>query len=184
MKSSQIERVMNLVRRTGDRCVVMDGASDDVLVMMQLNDYEKLLDGDSDKKNLAGMSERDMMDKVDREIAYWRSLHAEETEPEEVRYNDFAFTAEEEGEKREEKIIDEIPEDNFSEEDFLDDEIPDEAEEEKVKKNNENFEQNSVEDVDFDDDKDFFSNHAVLKTEETLDDLPHEDEDTFLLEPV
>lgn len=96
MKSSQIERVINLVRRTGDRCVIMDNSSEDVLVMMDLKDYENLLDGDSDKKKLEDLSEREMMNKVDRDIAYWRSLHPEEEmEPEEIRYNDFVPTPDE-----------------------------------------------------------------------------------------
>ncbi len=180
MKSSQIERVINLIRRTGDRCVMMDNSSDDVLVMMHLHDYENLLDGDSDKKKLITMSEREMMDKVDRDMAYWRSLHPEENVGhEEINYNNFPPAAKKGAEKAEEKNTDDFPEDAFVEEDFLGGEIPEETE-----KNLEDFETASEENDDFEEEESFFGHDTGLKMEENLDDLPHEDEDTFLLEPV
>lgn len=43
MKNNQLNRVLNLVRHTGDRVVVVDESSNDVLVVMNLSDYESLL---------------------------------------------------------------------------------------------------------------------------------------------
>jgi hypothetical protein len=43
MKNNQLNRVLNLVRHTGDRVVVLDSENDDVLVVMHLADYESLL---------------------------------------------------------------------------------------------------------------------------------------------
>lgn len=43
MKSSQLNRVLNVIRHTGDRLVVMDAESEEVIVMMSLTDYENLL---------------------------------------------------------------------------------------------------------------------------------------------
>lgn len=43
MKNSQLNRVLKLVRRTGDRMVIMDPETDDVVVLMRLPEYEDLL---------------------------------------------------------------------------------------------------------------------------------------------
>lgn len=43
MKNSQLNRVLSLVRHTGDRMIVMDPETDDVVVMMRLPEYENLL---------------------------------------------------------------------------------------------------------------------------------------------
>lgn len=44
MKTSQLNQVLRLIRRTGDRAVIMDPASEEVLVLMNLSNYEELLD--------------------------------------------------------------------------------------------------------------------------------------------
>jgi hypothetical protein len=44
MKNTQINRVIGLVRKTGDRVVVMDQETEEVLVMMRLDEYENLMD--------------------------------------------------------------------------------------------------------------------------------------------
>ncbi len=43
MKSSQLNRVLGLVKKTGDRLVVMDAQTDEVVVIMRLEEYENLL---------------------------------------------------------------------------------------------------------------------------------------------
>ena len=43
MKNSQLNRVLKLVRHTGDRMVVMDPETDEVVVMMLLPEYEDLI---------------------------------------------------------------------------------------------------------------------------------------------
>lgn len=45
MKTTQLNRVINLIARTGDKAIVMDRDTDEVLVMMSLENYEDLLDG-------------------------------------------------------------------------------------------------------------------------------------------
>ncbi|HLD60820.1 MAG TPA: hypothetical protein VJA27_01670 [Patescibacteria group bacterium] len=48
MKSSQLNQVLRLIRRTGDRAIIMDPAGEEVVVLMNLNDYEALLDQTDD----------------------------------------------------------------------------------------------------------------------------------------
>ena len=46
MDNCQLNRVMNLIRRTGDRCVVLDNENSDAMVVMDLDEYERMLDDD------------------------------------------------------------------------------------------------------------------------------------------
>jgi len=48
MNDNQLNRVMRLVRRTGDRCVVLDNENDSAVVVMNLDEYESLLDFDGE----------------------------------------------------------------------------------------------------------------------------------------
>lgn len=66
------ERIFNLVRKTGDKIVVTNEAGDDVFVIMPLTDYEKIIGGGEDVKNL---SEQELWNKVDRDIAIWSANH-------------------------------------------------------------------------------------------------------------
>lgn len=90
-ENSQFDRVMELARRTGERVVVFDRCSDTAMVLMDLDDYEELLDSG---RSLEGMSEKEMLGKIDKEIALWRASNQEEAdEPDEV--DDFAREDEE-----------------------------------------------------------------------------------------
>jgi hypothetical protein len=44
MKNNQLDRLMNLIHKTGDRMVVLDRETDEVVVMMSLDEYENLRD--------------------------------------------------------------------------------------------------------------------------------------------
>jgi len=72
MDSNQLKRVIDLIRRTGDRCIVVDSESDEVLAIMRLDDYESLLQG---TRPIEDLSSQEMLDKVNRDIAYWRSCN-------------------------------------------------------------------------------------------------------------
>lgn len=43
MRQSQLNRTLNLVRRTGDKLIILDKDSDDAFVLMDLDGYEKVL---------------------------------------------------------------------------------------------------------------------------------------------
>ncbi len=44
MNTEQLNRTLGLLRRTGDKAIVLDPASEHIFVMMDLDDYEGLLD--------------------------------------------------------------------------------------------------------------------------------------------
>ena len=69
MQNNQLNRLLQLINRTGDRLVVLDRETDATVVMMEVEEYEKLLNGGP---RLEDMSEADILDKINREVAVWR----------------------------------------------------------------------------------------------------------------
>jgi hypothetical protein len=90
---SQIKRITKLLRKTGDKLIVLDSNEpEDAYAIMSLNEYEKISENKSD---LRGLTEDEMIDKINRDIALWKN------EPE----DDVLFSGDlsEEEEKTEEK---------------------------------------------------------------------------------
>ncbi|KKP59622.1 MAG: hypothetical protein UR53_C0001G0122 [Candidatus Magasanikbacteria bacterium GW2011_GWC2_34_16] len=72
MRQNQLDKLMNLLKRTGDRLAVLDKDNDNVLMMMSIEEYERLLSGNEAWEEL---DEGEMLDKVERDIARWREHH-------------------------------------------------------------------------------------------------------------
>lgn len=77
MHQNQLDKLMNLLKRTGDRLAVLDKDNDNVLMMMSIEEYERLLSGNEAWEEL---DEGEMLDKVERDIARWREHHDWEDE--------------------------------------------------------------------------------------------------------
>ncbi len=69
MKQNQLDRIIKLVRRTGDRFVIMDKETDETMVLMNLNEYESLL---NDTSCLENLEEEDMLNKLNHDISRWQ----------------------------------------------------------------------------------------------------------------
>jgi len=69
MKQNQLDRIIKLVRRTGDRFVIMDKETEEVMVMMNLSEYEILL---NDTTPVEDLEEEEMLDKLNHDISRWR----------------------------------------------------------------------------------------------------------------
>jgi len=68
---NQLQKAIDLVKKTGDRLLVFDSAkSDNVYVIMNLKDYENLVLG---KSEVRGLTEDQLLDKINRDIAIWKS---------------------------------------------------------------------------------------------------------------
>lgn len=78
MKQSQLDRIIKLVRRTGDRFVIMDKETEEVMVLMNLGEYENLL---NDVTPVACLPEEDMLQKINHDIARWREQNLKNIEP-------------------------------------------------------------------------------------------------------
>ncbi len=67
----QLQKAINLIQKTGDRIIVFDKAKpEETFVLMSLPEYEKLVIGRSEVRNL---TEDELLDKINRDIAIWKS---------------------------------------------------------------------------------------------------------------
>lgn len=68
---SQLEKALNLAKKTGDRLIIFDQLKTDrALVILGLDDYEKLVVKGEDK---SGLTEDDLLDTINRNIAAWKN---------------------------------------------------------------------------------------------------------------
>jgi len=68
---NQLQRAINLIKKTGDKLIIFDSAkTEDACVVLTLKDYENLILGRSEVKNL---TEDELLDKINRDIAIWKS---------------------------------------------------------------------------------------------------------------
>lgn len=72
-----INKVFNLINKTGDRCVVLSQEKDDAYVVMSFMEYERMALGRADVSEL---SEDELLDKINRDIAVWKSQQQESRE--------------------------------------------------------------------------------------------------------
>src|SRR3989339_623403 len=68
---SQLQKAIDLVRKTGDRLLVLDMARpENAFAVMSIDEYEKLMIG---KSEVRGLTENELVDKINRDIAIWKS---------------------------------------------------------------------------------------------------------------
>lgn len=63
-----IDKIINLIKKTGDKCIIINQDSEDALVILTFEEYEKLklLEGKLEEKLL---TENKWLDKINRDIA-------------------------------------------------------------------------------------------------------------------
>ncbi len=68
---NQLQRAITLARKTGDRLIVYDlNRREEPFVVMSLSEYEKLV---VEKSEVRGLTENELLDKINRDIAIWHS---------------------------------------------------------------------------------------------------------------
>jgi len=68
---TQFKRIIKLIRKTGDKLVVFDSREpENAYAIMNLDEYEKI---NENKKDLRGLTEDEMIDKINRDIALWKN---------------------------------------------------------------------------------------------------------------
>lgn len=63
---SSLNKIINLIKKTRNRCFIINPDSEDVLVILTLEEYEKLLKRKSEEDLL---TESKLLDKINRDIA-------------------------------------------------------------------------------------------------------------------
>lgn len=103
MKQNQLDRIIRLVKRTGDRFVVLDRATDEAMVVMNLNEYEDLLNTTTEVSNLA---EEEMLSRLNHDINRWQEQNEKRTALPQIEYEEPLAESEEEVEQTKEYEVD------------------------------------------------------------------------------
>ena len=78
---NQLQKAINLAKKTGDRLIVYDmSQKNEAFVVMSLDEYEKMATGRSEIKSL---TEDELLDKINRDIAVWKNEQFSKEELEE-----------------------------------------------------------------------------------------------------
>jgi len=68
---NQLKKAIDIAKKTGDRLIIYDSAkSHPPYVIMSLDEYEKITLAKSDVR---GLTEDELLDKINRDIAIWKS---------------------------------------------------------------------------------------------------------------
>ena len=68
---NQLKKAIDIAKKTGDRIIVYDSSkSHPPYVVLSLDEYEKMTFGKSDVR---GLTEDELLDKINRDIAIWKS---------------------------------------------------------------------------------------------------------------
>lgn len=84
---TDIEKALNLAKITGDRVIVVDRDLERSFVIISLDEYEKLAVKNSGIVEISDLTEDELLDKINRDIAFWRQIN--QTKEEEANNIDF-----------------------------------------------------------------------------------------------
>ena len=59
--NNEFKKVLDLIKRTGDKLVFYDSTNDSSFVILPLNEYEKLM---FNKHNIKGLTEQELLDRI------------------------------------------------------------------------------------------------------------------------
>ncbi len=74
---SSLDRLIKLAKKTGDRLIVHNPIDETDIVIMDVSEYENLLD---EKEDVRGLSERQLLNQINRDISIWRANDKLESE--------------------------------------------------------------------------------------------------------
>lgn len=99
MEQNSFDRLLRFMAKSGDRCVIMEKGQP-AFVLMKIEDYEDLLMAHS---GIDGLTEEELLDKINREIALWRANQEDETAEEIMTENSPQY------ERPESELVEEVP---------------------------------------------------------------------------
>jgi hypothetical protein len=84
-----LNKIVSLIKKTGDKAIVLDTNGYPGYVMMTIADYERLILSKSDIK---GLTEDELLDKINRDIEMWKDSNESEHFP--IDQHDFSVDLE------------------------------------------------------------------------------------------
>jgi len=70
-------KIFSLVKKTGDKVIIFDEKGNDSLVVLPFEQYERLV---SQSTQVKGLTEEEMLDRINQDIARWQATQ-KETQP-------------------------------------------------------------------------------------------------------
>jgi len=64
-----LQKLVNLLKKTGDKAIIMDETGEPGYVIMTVADYEELILG---KSGVSDLTEDELLDKINHDIAIWK----------------------------------------------------------------------------------------------------------------
>lgn len=81
----KLSRLQDLIKKTGDKIVLVSESDDHDLIIMPLSEYEKLIEP---AKALKDMDEKELLNRINRDISLWKENQAEKDwEEDELNFN-------------------------------------------------------------------------------------------------
>jgi len=68
--NQDFKKIIDLINRTGDNCIVLDESGKPAYVIATFENYQKLVLG---KSEVVGLSEDELLEKINRDIAIWKT---------------------------------------------------------------------------------------------------------------
>ncbi len=75
--ANPIEKIIEIIEKTGDNCIVLNQDGSPAYVVLRFGDYDRLISGNSDINGLKGLTEDQLIEKINRDVANWRASQQE-----------------------------------------------------------------------------------------------------------
>jgi hypothetical protein len=115
--NKELQTLSRILKKTGDKIIVVDEKGEPQFVMMDLKDYEKILENQAKVKDL---TEEELLSKINRDISIWKNEQKESERESDARSIIEGFYPEEVLSKKNkedryyfEPMDDEVDEDRF-----------------------------------------------------------------------
>lgn len=119
----KIKRAVDLVKRTGDKIFLFEDENSDGVVIMSLDEYEKMIDSldsqaqnpaskDHNSQEIGNLTEDELIDRINRNIAAWQSQNQDQLDEYKI-IESFLGDMEDEEEEPEEDNLYYYGEENF-----------------------------------------------------------------------
>jgi hypothetical protein len=76
MVGNSLEKIIELIKKTGDSAIVLSATGEPAYVISPFSKYERLVSGQPD---IAGLTEDELLEKINRDIALWKNNQENET---------------------------------------------------------------------------------------------------------
>ncbi|MAF14308.1 MAG: hypothetical protein CMI53_05485 [Parcubacteria group bacterium] len=67
---NSFDKIINLINKTGDNCVVLDHQGNPAYVVVKFDKYQSMI---LNKSEVAGLTEDELLDKINRDVATWKA---------------------------------------------------------------------------------------------------------------